>query len=109
VLGGALQLDLPNGTRKTVRLQRIQIEQDSGKSMHDQEPNMTLVDLNRAGIALMEIISHPDIHSSVEAEAFVRKLQYLLRHLGTCDANMEEVSCFFFCCFANFNHNNIFF
>jgi len=78
-----------------VTIQRLQIEQDSGKSMHDisfEERDMktTLVDLNRAGIALMEIITGPDLHSTIQVEQFLKRLQFLLRHIGTCDGNMEE-------------------
>jgi aspartyl-tRNA(Asn)/glutamyl-tRNA(Gln) amidotransferase subunit B len=77
---------------KIIRIQRLQIEMDSGKSLHDQDPEYSLIDLNRAGIALMEIVSHPDIHSSQEAELYLKKLQFLVRHVGTCDGNMEEGS-----------------
>lgn len=91
ILGGSIKLELPNGKSKNIRLQRIQLEQDSGKSLHDQEPSLTLIDLNRAGIALMEIITQPDISSSLEAEEFIKKLQFLLRHIQTSSANMEEV------------------
>ncbi|KAL0488670.1 aspartyl-tRNA amidotransferase subunit B [Acrasis kona] len=77
---------------KPIRIQRLQIEMDSGKSIHEHDHINSLIDLNRAGIALMEIVSHPDIANSSEAASYLKKLQYLLRHLGTCDGNMEEGS-----------------
>jgi aspartyl-tRNA(Asn)/glutamyl-tRNA(Gln) amidotransferase subunit B len=77
---------------RSVRIARIQIEQDSGKSIHDLEPDSTVVDLNRAGTALMEIVMEPDLRSPQEAGQVMRQLQHLLRHLGVCDGNMEEGS-----------------
>lgn len=77
---------------RSVRIARIQIEQDSGKSIHDLEAESTVVDLNRAGTALMEIVMEPDLRSPVEAGQVMRQLQHLLRHLGVCDGNMEEGS-----------------
>ena len=77
---------------RIVRISRIQLEQDSGKSVRDLDPHNTLIDLNRAGCALMEIVSEPDMRSSLEAAAYVKKIQNILRHVGTCDGNMEEGS-----------------
>ncbi len=77
---------------KTVGIERIHIEQDAGKLMHDQHPTMSYVDLNRSGIALMEIVSKPDMRSPAEAGAYVRKLRTILRYVGSCDGNMEEGS-----------------
>ncbi|KAG2381750.1 hypothetical protein C9374_006134 [Naegleria lovaniensis] len=91
---GKIRIDIPQGDgtylAKYIRIARIQVEQDSGKSIHDVD--YTLIDLNRAGNPLMEIITYPDINSSLEAELFVKKLQFLLRYIGTCDGNMEEGS-----------------
>jgi aspartyl-tRNA(Asn)/glutamyl-tRNA(Gln) amidotransferase subunit B len=89
---GEVLLDLPNGAVRRVGIERLHLEQDAGKSLHDQHPHYSLVDLNRAGVALMEIVSKPDIRSSEEAAAFLRKLRTILRYLGTCDGNMEEGS-----------------
>ncbi|MGO8919060.1 MAG: Asp-tRNA(Asn)/Glu-tRNA(Gln) amidotransferase subunit GatB [Stellaceae bacterium] len=89
---GKLTLDLPDGTSREIGITRLHLEQDAGKSLHDQHPTLTYVDLNRAGIALMEIVSEPDIRSAEEAGAYVRKLRSILRYLGTCDGNMEEGS-----------------
>jgi hypothetical protein len=69
------------------------LEQDAGKSMHDQHPTMSFVDLNRSGVALMEIVSKPDMRSADEAKAYVTKLRSILRYLGTCDGNMERARC----------------
>ena len=91
---GSVRIDIPQGDGtylpKYIRIARIQVEQDSGKSIHDLDH--TLIDLNRAGNPLMEIITYPDLRSSLEAELFVKKLQFLLQHIGTCDGNMEEGS-----------------
>ena len=87
---GKIVLDLPNGTAHEVCITRLHLEQDAGKSLHDQHPSKTYVDLNRAGVALMEIVSEPDMRSAEEAGAYLRKLRSILRYLGTCDANMEE-------------------
>ncbi len=87
---GRLWLDLADGTTREVGITRLHLEQDAGKSLHDQHPTKTYVDLNRAGVALMEIVSEPDLRSAEEAGAYLRKLRSILRYLGTCDANMEE-------------------
>ena len=76
----------------TIGITRLHLEQDAGKSLHDQHPRETYVDLNRAGIALMEIVSEPDLRSAEEAGVYLRKLRSILRYLGTCDGNMEEGS-----------------
>ena len=89
---GKIFLDLPNGKTKTVRIIRLHLEQDAGKSLHDQHPTKTYVDLNRSGIALMEIVSEPDLRSSEEAAIYVTKLRSILRYLDTCDGNMQEGS-----------------
>ncbi|MGF1476604.1 MAG: Asp-tRNA(Asn)/Glu-tRNA(Gln) amidotransferase subunit GatB [Geminicoccaceae bacterium] len=89
---GALILDLPDGDTRTIGITRLHLEQDAGKSIHDQRSDQTLIDLNRSGVALMEIVSEPDIRSSEEAVLFLRKLRSILRYLGTCDGNMEEGS-----------------
>ena len=73
-----------------MRIERLHLEQDAGKSIHDLDPNVTMVDLNRAGTALMEIVSFPDMRSSEEAAAYVKKMRTLLRYLGTCDGDMEK-------------------
>src|SRR6476661_7955162 len=77
---------------KRIGIERIHVEQDAGKLMHDQHPTMSYVDLNRAGVALMEIVSKPDIRSPAEAGAYLRKLRAILRYVGSCDGNMEEGS-----------------
>ena len=89
---GRLIIDLPDGSSREIGITRLHLEQDAGKSLHDQHPTLTYVDLNRAGVALMEIVSEPDIRSAEEAGAYVRKLRSILRYLGTCDGNMEEGS-----------------
>jgi aspartyl-tRNA(Asn)/glutamyl-tRNA(Gln) amidotransferase subunit B len=89
---GEIILDMEDGETRTVGITRIHLEQDAGKSLHDQDPNSTYVDLNRAGTTLMEIVSEPDIRSAAEAAAYVTKLRAILRYLGTCDGNMEEGS-----------------
>jgi len=89
---GVLTIDLPDGSTKDIGIERLHLEQDAGKSLHDQDPRHTFVDLNRAGVALMEIVSKPDIRSAEEAGAYIRKLRSILRYLGTCDGNMEEGS-----------------
>jgi aspartyl-tRNA(Asn)/glutamyl-tRNA(Gln) amidotransferase subunit B len=89
---GRVVLDLPDGTTRTVGITRLHLEQDAGKSLHDQHPRETYVDLNRAGIGLMEIVSEPDLRSAEEAGLYLRKLRSILRYLGTCDGNMEEGS-----------------
>ncbi|HEV2162404.1 MAG TPA: Asp-tRNA(Asn)/Glu-tRNA(Gln) amidotransferase subunit GatB [Stellaceae bacterium] len=87
---GKVVLDMPDGTAREVGITRLHLEQDAGKSLHDQHPSKTYVDLNRAGVALMEIVSEPDLRTAEEAGAYLRKLRAILRYLGTCDANMEE-------------------
>jgi len=89
---GEILLDLADGSSRLVGITRLHLEQDAGKSMHDQSPNETFVDLNRAGVALMEIVSEPDMRSGEEAGAYLKKLRAILRYLGTCDGNMEEGS-----------------
>jgi len=87
---GEVLVELGDGTARTVRIERIHLEQDAGKSIHDMDPNMSFVDLNRTGVALMEIVSKPDIRGPEEAAAFVVKLRQILRYLGTCDGNMQN-------------------
>ena len=89
---GQVQIDLADGSTKTVGIERLHLEQDAGKSMHDQHPTRSYVDLNRSGVALMEIVSKPDIRSPEEAAAYVKKLRTILRYVGSCDGNMEEGS-----------------
>jgi aspartyl-tRNA(Asn)/glutamyl-tRNA(Gln) amidotransferase subunit B len=89
---GEIEVELADGSTKTIGITRLHLEQDAGKSIHDQHPTKSLIDLNRAGVALMEIVSEPDIRSPEEAGAYVRKLRSILRYLGTCDGNMEEGS-----------------
>ena len=88
---GEVYLDMPYGTKK-IGIERLHLEQDAGKSLHDQHPSKTFVDLNRAGIALMEIVTEPDLRSAEEAGAFMGKLRSIVRYVGTCDGNMEEGS-----------------
>ena len=88
---GTVTLNMPEGSRK-IGIERLHIEQDAGKSIHDQDPKRTFIDLNRAGIPLMEIVSKPDLRSPQEAGAYMRKLRTILRYLGTCDGNMEQGS-----------------
>ena len=87
---GEIVIDLPDGASRTVGITRIHLEQDAGKSLHDQDPDATFVDLNRSGVALMEIVSEPDMRTAEEAAAYVTKLRSILRYLGTCDGNMEQ-------------------
>jgi aspartyl-tRNA(Asn)/glutamyl-tRNA(Gln) amidotransferase subunit B len=89
---GEIEIDLPDGTTKTIGITRLHLEQDAGKSVHDQHPTKSYVDLNRSGCALMEIVSEPDIRSPDEATAYLSKLRMILRYLETCDGNMEEGS-----------------
>ena len=89
---GVVLVDLADGEQITVGIERIHLEQDAGKSLHDQHPSKSYVDLNRSGVALMEIVSRPDLRSSEEARAFITKLRTILRYLGTCDGNMEQGS-----------------
>jgi aspartyl-tRNA(Asn)/glutamyl-tRNA(Gln) amidotransferase subunit B len=89
---GRVTLDMPDGSIREIGITRLHLEQDAGKSLHDQTPRETYVDLNRAGIGLMEIVSEPDLRSAEEAGIYLRKLRSILRYLGTCDGNMEEGS-----------------
>jgi aspartyl-tRNA(Asn)/glutamyl-tRNA(Gln) amidotransferase subunit B len=89
---GEVVVDMPDGETVRVGIERLHLEQDAGKSLHDQNPSMSLVDLNRAGVALMEIVSKPDLRSADEAMAYVAKLRAILRYLGTCDGDMEKGS-----------------
>ena len=89
---GFLLIDMPDGTTKRVGIERLHLEQDAGKSMHDQHPSKSYIDLNRAGVALMEIVSRPDMRSAEEAALYVKKLRSILRYIGSCDGNMEEGS-----------------
>ena len=88
---GFVEIETENGQKK-IGVERLHLEQDAGKSLHDQDPNFTFVDLNRSGIALMEIVSKPDMNSPEEAVEYVRKVRSILRYLGTCDGNMEQGS-----------------
>uniref|UniRef100_UPI0035661EED Asp-tRNA(Asn)/Glu-tRNA(Gln) amidotransferase subunit GatB n=1 Tax=Shimia sp. TaxID=1954381 RepID=UPI0035661EED len=87
---GEVLVELGDGTARTVRIERIHLEQDAGKSIHDMDPNMSFVDLNRTGVALMEIVSRPDIRGPEEAAAYIAKLRQIMRYLGTCDGNMQN-------------------
>nr|Q07L96.1 RecName: Full=Aspartyl/glutamyl-tRNA(Asn/Gln) amidotransferase subunit B; Short=Asp/Glu-ADT subunit B [Rhodopseudomonas palustris BisA53] len=89
---GVVEVDLPDGEGISVGIERLHLEQDAGKLLHDQHPTSTFVDLNRSGVALMEIVSKPDIRSSEQAKAYVSKLRTILRYLGTCDGDMEKGS-----------------
>ena len=88
---GEITLDLPDGSKK-IRIERLHLEQDAGKSIHDLDPSNTFIDLNRSGVALMEIVSKPDLRSPDEVNAYVKKLRSIMRYLGTCDGNMQEGS-----------------
>src|SRR5262245_40439071 len=87
---GTVTVDLPDGETVAVGIERLHLEQDAGKSVHDRNPTMSLVDLNRSGVALMEIVSKPDLRSAEEARAYLTKLRTILRYLGTCDGDMEK-------------------
>jgi aspartyl-tRNA(Asn)/glutamyl-tRNA(Gln) amidotransferase subunit B len=87
---GEVVVDMPEGESVTVGIERLHLEQDAGKSLHDRHSTLSFVDLNRAGVALMEIVSKPDLRSSEQAKAFVAKLRTILRYLGTCDGDMEK-------------------
>ncbi|WP_166416176.1 Asp-tRNA(Asn)/Glu-tRNA(Gln) amidotransferase subunit GatB [Cochlodiniinecator piscidefendens] len=89
---GEVLVEMGDGTARNVRVERIHLEQDAGKSIHDMDPNMSFVDLNRTGVALMEIVSRPDIRGPEEAAAYLGKLRQILRYLGTCDGNMQNGS-----------------
>ena len=88
---GEIVLDMPYGTKK-VGIERLHLEQDAGKSIHDMDPDNTFVDLNRSGVALMEIVSKPDLRSPDEVNTYIKKLRSIMRYLGTCDGNMQEGS-----------------
>ncbi|MGA8434014.1 MAG: Asp-tRNA(Asn)/Glu-tRNA(Gln) amidotransferase subunit GatB, partial [Methyloceanibacter sp.] len=87
---GEVIVDLLSGERVIVGIERLHLEQDAGKSLHDQHPKFSFVDLNRSGVALMEIVSKPDLRSADQAKAYLTKLRTIMRYLGTCDGNMEE-------------------
>ena len=89
---GVVEIELQDGTIKKIGITRLHLEQDAGKSMHDQHASKSVIDLNRAGVGLMEIVSEPDIRSPEEAGAYLRKIRQIVRYLGTCDGNMEEGS-----------------
>jgi len=89
---GAIEIELDDGARRTIGIERIHLEQDAGKSIHDLSPTQSYVDLNRAGVALMEIVSRPDMRSPAEAAAYVATLRAILRAIGSCDGNMQEGS-----------------
>jgi aspartyl-tRNA(Asn)/glutamyl-tRNA(Gln) amidotransferase subunit B len=89
---GTIVLDMPDGNSRAIGITRLHLEQDAGKSLHDQSPVSTYVDLNRSGVGLMEIVSEPDMRTAEEAGAYLRKLRSILRYLKTCDGNMEEGS-----------------
>ena len=89
---GSVEIELADGTTTRIGVTRLHLEQDAGKSLHDQHPTQSFIDLNRSGVALMEIVSEPDIRSPEQAGAYLRKLRTILRYLGTCDGNMEEGS-----------------
>ncbi|MCI5099241.1 Asp-tRNA(Asn)/Glu-tRNA(Gln) amidotransferase subunit GatB [Phaeobacter italicus] len=87
---GEVLVELGDGTARLVRVERIHMEQDAGKSIHDMDPNMSFVDLNRTGVCLMEIVSRPDIRGPEEAAAYIAKLRQIMQYLGTCDGNMQN-------------------
>ena len=89
---GILVLDMPDGSTREIGIERLHLEQDAGKSIHDLHPQKTYIDLNRSGVGLMEIVSKPDIRTPEEAGLYLKKLRSILRYLGTCDGNMEEGS-----------------
>jgi aspartyl-tRNA(Asn)/glutamyl-tRNA(Gln) amidotransferase subunit B len=89
---GRIEIELADGSTRDIGITRLHLEQDAGKSLHDQHPTKSYIDLNRSGVALMEIVSEPDIRSPEEAGAYLRKLRSIMRYLGTCDGNMDEGS-----------------
>ena len=89
---GTVILDMPDGETREIGIERLHMEQDAGKSLHDQDPKRSFIDLNRSGVALMEIVSKPDLRTPEEAGIYLRKIRTILRYLGTCDGNMEEGS-----------------
>lgn len=92
VQNGYLKITLEDGSQKTIRINRLHLEQDAGKSMHDQSPTESFIDLNRCGIGLMEIVTEPDLSSPYEAGEYVKRLRSLLRYVGSCDGDMEKGS-----------------
>ena len=90
---GEVVVELDGGRTATIGIERLHLEQDAGKLLHDQSPTMSYVDLNRSGVALMEIVSKPDIRDAEQAKAYVTKLRSILRYLGTCDGDMEKGQC----------------
>src|SRR3978361_1498690 len=89
---GEVVVAMPDGDSATIGIERLHLEQDAGNSLHDPHPNLTAIDLNRSGVALMEIVSKPDLRSSDEAKAFLSKVRSILRYLGPCDGDMEKGS-----------------
>ena len=89
---GSIRIDLADGSSHDIGIERLHLEQDAGKSLHDQHPTQSYIDLNRSGVALMEIVSRPDLRSSEQAAAYIKKLRSILRYIGSCDGNMEEGS-----------------
>jgi len=89
---GYVEIDLEDGSKRKIGIERIHIEQDAGKSIHDIDPSLTFIDLNRAGVGLMEIVTKADFRAPEEAGEFLRKLRSIVRYLGTCDGNMDEGS-----------------
>jgi aspartyl-tRNA(Asn)/glutamyl-tRNA(Gln) amidotransferase subunit B len=89
---GTVVLDMPDGSTREIGIERLHLEQDAGKSLHDQHPSKSYIDLNRAGVTLMEIVSKPDLRSAEEAGIYLHKLRSILRYLGTCDGNMDQGS-----------------
>ncbi len=89
---GSVEIELADGSTKRIGVTRLHLEQDAGKSLHDQDPTRSFIDLNRSGVALMEIVSEPDLRTPEEAGAYLRKMRTIMRYLGTCDGNMEEGS-----------------
>jgi len=89
---GKIILDMPNGEKREIGITRLHLEQDAGKSLHDQSPSSTFIDLNRSGIALMEIVSEPDLRTAEEAGEYMKKMRQILRYIGTCDGDMEKGS-----------------
>ena len=89
---GEVEIDLPDGSTKAIGIERLHLEQDAGKSLHDQHPSKSYIDLNRSGVALMEIVSKPDMRSADEATAYLNKLRSIVRYIGSCDGNMAEGS-----------------
>ncbi len=89
---GEVLVDMEDGATKTVGIERLHLEQDAGKSLHDQSPTQSFIDLNRSGVSLMEIVSRPDMRSAEEASAYVTKVRSIVRYIGSCDGNMQEGS-----------------